>query len=179
MENLKNCTEKLCSFYVSDWHLVTMILPYINKELNEKANIITILENNIEENIRTLISKLNLKNENKILEIDWKSTQGFKYSELNNKIKKNVNEKTATNIIFINGSKSYIDSVNQNVTKWIKKNISKLKNIKFKIVNCYEVTEFNNSIKDILDEHDKILNTAGEKYIEEVFEGYSEAKEIC
>ena len=44
MENLKNCTERLCSFYVSEWHLVTMILPYINKELNEKAKIINITE---------------------------------------------------------------------------------------------------------------------------------------
>ena len=24
---------KLCSFYVSDWHLVTMLLPYINKKI--------------------------------------------------------------------------------------------------------------------------------------------------
>ena len=70
MENLKKSTEKLCSFYVSEWHLVTMILPYINRELNEKANITTVLEKNIEENIRTLISKLNLKNEREILEID-------------------------------------------------------------------------------------------------------------
>ena len=57
MEILNNNIEKLCSFYVSDWHLVTMLLPYINKEINENANIITILENNIEENIKTLIKK--------------------------------------------------------------------------------------------------------------------------
>ena len=48
MENLKNRAEKICSFYVSEWHLVTMLLPYINKELNEKANIITVLEKDIE-----------------------------------------------------------------------------------------------------------------------------------
>ena len=40
MEILNNNIEKLCSFYVSDWHLVTMLLPYINKEINENANII-------------------------------------------------------------------------------------------------------------------------------------------
>lgn len=179
MENLKSCTEKLCSFYVSEWHLVTMLLPYINKELNEKANITTILENNIEDNIKTLISKLNLKNEEKILEIDWKNTQGLKYLEINNKLKRFTNEKNITNIILVNGSKKYIDSVNQNINKWIHKNIDKLKNTKIKIVNCYEVTEFNDSIKEILDEHDKILNTAGEKHIGEVFEGYSDAEEMC
>ena len=55
MEILKNNIEKICSFYVSDWHLVTMLLPYINKQINEKANIVTILESDIEKNIQTLI----------------------------------------------------------------------------------------------------------------------------
>ena len=172
MENLKNCTEKICSFYVSDWHLVTMLLPYINKELNEKANITTILEKNIQNNIETLISKLNLQNEKKILEIDWKNKQVLKYSEIDNKLKEFVSEKKSTNIIFVNGSKEYIDFVNQNVDKWIYKNVDNLRNVKFKIVNCYEVTEFNSSIKEILDSHDKILNTAGEKEINDIFEGY-------
>ena len=61
MSLLKNNVEKLCSFYVSDWHLVTMLLPYINKQINEKANVITLLENDIEENIKILKKKLNLK----------------------------------------------------------------------------------------------------------------------
>ena len=172
MENLKNCTEKICSFYVSDWHLVTMLLPYINKELNEKANITTILEKNIQNNIETLISKLNLQNEKKILEINWENSQGLKYLEIDNKLKEFINKNNCTNIIFVNGSKNYIDRVNQNVDKWICKNVDKIKNVKFKIVNCYEVTEFNSSIKEILDSHDKILNTAGEKEINDIFEGY-------
>ena len=73
MEKLENSPERICGFYVSDWHLVTMILPYINKELNEKANIVTILEKDIEKNIKTLISKLNLKNEKKVLKLNWKA----------------------------------------------------------------------------------------------------------
>lgn len=179
MENLKNSTEKICSFYVSDWHLVTMILPYINKELNEKANIITILENNIQNNIETLIKKLNLKNTNEILEIDWKNCQGAKYPEIVKKINTLTEKKSNLNIIFINGSKNYIDLVNKNIDKLMQKNPNKFKNMKIKIINCYEVTEFNGDIKEILDKHVKILNTAGEKYISEVFEGYSEAKEMC
>lgn len=177
MEKLKNSTEKLCGFYVSDWHLVTMLLPYINKELNEKANIITILENNIQNNIETLISKLNLQNEKKILQINWKNSQGLKYLEIENKLKKFVNKNNCTNIIFVNGSKKYIDAVNQNVDKWICKNVDKIENVNFKIVNCYEVTEFNSSIKEILNMHDKILNTAGEKKINEIFEGYYNEKD--
>ena len=53
--------EKLCSFYVSDWHLVTMLLPYIHQELEKEANIVTILENGFEENIKIILSKLRLK----------------------------------------------------------------------------------------------------------------------
>ena len=62
MEILKNNIEKICSFYVSDWHLVTMLLPYINKQINEKVNIITVLEKDIQENIITILNKLNLNN---------------------------------------------------------------------------------------------------------------------
>ena len=46
-----------------------------------------------------------------------------------------------------------------------------------KIVNCYEVLEFNGSIEEILNAHDKILNTSGEKEITEVFEGFERKEE--
>ena len=51
MNNKNYQVEKLCGFYVSDWHLTTTILPYINSKIDEKTKVITILENNIEENI--------------------------------------------------------------------------------------------------------------------------------
>lgn len=179
MEKIKNHTEKLCSFYVSEWHLVTMILPYINKELNEKANIVTVLEKDIEENIKLLTSKLNLKDEKGILEIDWKANEEVNDSKLNQKLRSTIQRENNYNIIFVNGTKGYIDSVNRSVDKWINYNVDNLSHHKIKIVNCYEVTEFNNNIREILDSHDKILNTAGEKYVYEVFDGYPQAKEMC
>jgi len=42
----------------------------------------------------------------------------------------------------------------------------------FNIINCYEVTQFNDNIKNVLDKHDLIINTAGIHPIEEVFAGY-------
>lgn len=175
MEKFKSNIEKLCSFYVSEWHLVTMILPYINKQLNEEANIITILEDNIEENVKTLLSKLNLKNEEEILKINWKDCQGIKYSEVNAILDESIKD-GKRNIIFINGSKNNIDLVNRNIKKWIEKNIEDLKDTTLKIINCYEVTEFNSSIREILDNHDKILNTSGENEIQDLFEGYQAKK---
>lgn len=172
MEILKNNIEKLCSFYVSDWHLVTMLLPYINKQINEKANIITLLERDIEENIKTLTKKLNLKNERKILKLNWKKTNGIKFSVLEDKIKE-IKKENTLNIVFINGNKNYIDLTNKNIEKYLNVNIEKYKEVKIKIIDCYEVGEFNINMQEILSMHDKILNTSGEKEICEVFEGYA------
>ena len=172
MEILKNNIERLCSFYVSDWHLVTMLLPYINKQINDKANVVTLLEKDIEENIKILVKKLNLKNEKKILDIDWKKTNGIKYAEFKEKMKK-IKKEDVLNVIFINGNKSYIDIANKNIEKFLKDNLKKYKEVNLKIIDCYEVTEFNVNMQEILHSHDKILNTSGEKEICDVFEGYA------
>ena len=169
MNLLDNDVERLCSFYVSDWHLVTMLLPYINKQINCESNIITILENDIEENIKTLIKKLNLKNEKKILNLNWKKSNGIKYTEIQKKMKE-MKKNNILNIIFINGNKNYIDMTNANIEKFIKDNKEKYN---LKIINCFEVGEFNINMQEILQHHDKILNTSGEKEICDVFEGYA------
>lgn len=169
MRYAKEKVEKLCSFYVSDWHLATMLLPYINKKVDEKVEVIAILETNLKENIKVLLNKLNLKNMEKIDKIDFDKTNAYKYENIVKKIGDKLNNEI---VIIVNGNKEYIEATNNNINKVIEKNINKI-NKKIKIVNCYEVTEFNTNIKEILDEHDKILNTSGEKEICEVFEGYA------
>lgn len=32
--------KKICNFYVSDWHLAVMLLPYINKEINKGTKLL-------------------------------------------------------------------------------------------------------------------------------------------
>ena len=172
MEILNHNIEKICSFYVSDWHLVTMLLPYINKQINEKANIITVLENDIEENLKTLIQKLNLKNENKILSLNWKKGNGLKYSDVEKEMKK-LKTKEKLNVVFVNGNKKYIDITNKNIEKYLKDYRDKYREINIKIINCFEVSEFNINMQEILHNHDKILNTSGEKEICDVFEGFA------
>ena len=187
--------EKLCSFYVSNWHLVTMLLPYINKKIEKNTKIITILENNIEENIKKLLERLNLKNKEKILKINWKNFNSKKYEEISeylseqnknieniiikeeNKNSKNVinNSKNSEGvIILVNGTKENIEENNLIIQKWLKK----AKINKAKIINFFEVTEFNNKISEILDNHDKVFNTSGEREISEVFEGYEKEKKV-
>lgn len=153
---------KLCSFYVSDWHLVTMLLPYINKKVNEEAKIATILEKNLKQNIVTLVEKLNLKNKEQILKLNWEKNENIK--DKLNQLKENEEF-----IILINGNEKFIKEQNKKIEKYFKTHL--LKN-KIKIIDCYEVTQYNGSISKILDEHDKILNTAGEKEIEEIFPEY-------
>ena len=149
MSNIK----KLCGFCINEWHLTTMVLPYISKEINNNYKIITILEKGIEENIKLLIKKLNLKNEEKILGIDWKQSMARKYTSISNKL--NIIAKTKENyIILVNGKKNYMDMVNKYIEKWLQKN----------------------RITAILDSHDKMINTSGEKEIQEVFEDYGKTK---
>lgn len=169
----KKRVTRFCSFYVSDWHMVTMLLPYVNKEINEQAKIVTFLEKDIEKNIQTLVKKLNLKNKEKILNLDWTSINANKYTNVSKKIDKCKDKDI---LIIVNGSKEYIDKANHNIEQYIQKNEKQLEET-IKIVNCYEVIEFNGNIEEILNQHDKILNTSGEKEITEVFEGFEKKEE--
>lgn len=54
----------------------------------------------------------------------------------------------------------------------MKKSEKKIRKKDIRIINCYEVTEFNNDLNEILENHDKILNTAGLHEIEEMYAGY-------
>jgi len=165
--------EKLCSFYVSDWHFATMLLPYINHKIEEQINVITLLENNMQENIETLVKKLNLKNEKEILEIRWEDFHSKKYGDIKQLLELELHQEKQ-NIILINGSRDYIEKNNENIERCLEK--EEVSNVK--IINFFEVTEFNHNIMEILDAHDKILNTSGEKEISEVFEGYEKQKKV-
>ena len=57
--------EKTCAFYASDYHFEMITLPYIEKKLEENKKIIVLTENNLEDTMKTLISKVNLKQEKK------------------------------------------------------------------------------------------------------------------
>lgn len=167
----------LCSFYVSDWHLVTMLLPYISKSINEGRKIATILEKDIAENVNTLVERLNLKTEKEILNINWTRINEIKYTSISKILDKNMAEKQ---VIIINGSKEFIKKAKENVDKYIRKNKDKIDELqaKMKIISSYEIVEFNGSIQEILNSNDKILNTSGEKEITDVFEDYERKEKI-
>ena len=154
--------NKMCSFYVNDWHLTMMILPYIKDKIESNENVIIISNENLENNIRTLLNKLNLKQEikEKINEIGSNIVK-------EEDVKENIN---AFNNILIVGKEEFINTINKKIeAKITKENIN--------IIDCYEVMDFNKNIEQILRSHEKLINTSGEKNIEEAFEGF-EKKEV-
>lgn len=173
MNNEKKFLKKMCNFYANEIHLSTMILPFISKKINEEAIIETFLEKPIIEDVQILVSKLNLKEDTqrKINDINWNITnicnkEKFDYY-MNNLINK------GNEIYFIiNGKNEYINLANKLIEEWTNKNSKILleNNKNVNIINCYEITQVNWDINDILEKHDNILNTSGVRKIEEVFD---------
>lgn len=140
--------KKVCSFYASECHLTTMLLPHINEKINEKVKITAVLEKGITKEMEMLLSKLHLKNTEKIQEINWKETN---INEINIEKIKDSDE------IIIAGSIDYIKQVNAIIEKQANSNIKQT------IIDCYNFEETRDSVKEILDNHNTVLNTAGEK----------------
>ena len=127
--------EKKCCFYVSEFHLEMILVPYINEKIEENITILT--EKKLRETLDILISKMNLKEENKqkILQLGWDGEKEIKED---------------SNIIII-GSKKYIKNKNEEI---------KNKNA-ISILDCYNFEEEKNDIDNIVKEYKNTLNTLG------------------
>lgn len=158
--------NKMCSFYVNDWHLTVMMLPYINGKLQENEKVTIISEENLLNNINTILERTNIKEEYKkqIQTIGWEKTS---QKEIKNKIQEQEN---GNNIIII-GKEDYIENTNKIIE-------NKVKTGEVNVIDCYEVMEFNNNMENILKSHEKIINTSGERSVEESFEGFNKKEAI-
>ena len=127
--------EKTCCFYVSEFHLEMILVPYINKKIEENITILT--EKKLKETLQILISKINIKEENKqkILQLNWNGE---------GEIKENSN-------IIIIGSKKYIKNKNQEIEN---------RNV-ISILDCYDFEEEKDNMNNIIKQYEKTLNTLG------------------
>lgn len=159
MNKNQETKEKTCAFYASDYHFEMISLPYIEKNLEESKEILILTENNLDDTIRNLISKMNLKEDKKenILKIDWKNNDLSKFK----KIKKDIEERKDI-IIFIKGKENYIKNINENIEKWIDKDSN------IKIIDCYDMEEISENLDEVMDQYKMILNTTGEKEIDKI-----------
>ena len=132
--------EMVYSSYVSEYHLEMILVPFINSKIEEKENVVIETEYDMNETLNTLLSKLNLKEENKekILRLGW------------NKKENNIESKD--NVIII-GNKDYIENTNRRI---MQKNIEDLT-----IVDCYKFEDICNNMSEVADKYDFNLNTNG------------------
>lgn len=172
-------TQKVCSFFVSNMHFATMILPFVNKQMEEGTEIITFFENDFTTNIELVLSRITLSEERKreLLNINWKNTNCGKNLNIEKRLKAKLIKQEKI-LIIINGNEEYINTANYYIDKYMEKNVKKIQADNIKIINFYEVGSFNENIKEILDKHQNIFNTAGEHKIEEVFDGYNKSKAV-
>lgn len=127
--------EKTCCFYVSEFHLEMILVPYINEKIDENITILT--EKKLRETLKILISKMNLKEEHKerILKLGWDGEE---------KIKENSN-------IIIIGSKKFIKDKNEEI-----KNKNALS-----VLDCYDFEEEKEDMENIVKQYKNSLNTLG------------------
>ena len=154
---MEKTKEKTCVFFASDYHFEMITLPFIEENLRNNKKIIVLTENDLEDTIKNLISKVNLKEEKKekIFKIDWKNNDLKKFKE----IKKEVENKEDL-IIFIKGKENYIKNVNENIAKWT----NKIDTVK--IIDCYDVEEIREHFADVVNNYENVLSTTGERKIE-------------
>ena len=133
--------EKICKFYVSDFHLEMILLPYLNQKLKEEEPVTIISEKNLNQSIKELISKVNLDNKikNNILNLEWDSAE---IKEIQNN----------SNVVLI-GTENFIE---QKKNKLIDMDVENLK-----IIDCYNLQEVEKDVQKIVLTHDKNLNTLG------------------
>ena len=92
---------------------------------------------------------------NKILSLNWENDDFNKFKIIN-KASKN-NEEI---LIFVKGKENYINNINKNIEKWTNNDV------KSKVINCYDISEIGDNIKEITKKYNKVLCTNGEKEIE-------------
>ncbi len=133
--------KNICNFYVSEYHLEIMLLPYINKKIDNEENITIITEIDLESTLNVVIERINLDKDKKekIKKIGWN-------------IQNIENIIPNTNVILI-GSKKFI---NEKVFELKERQVENLE-----IIACYNYNEVKNDMKEIASKYDGMLNTLG------------------
>ena len=151
MVTKENNPERICSFYASDYHLEMIMIPYINRKINEEANVNIITEKNLKDTVEVVVSRINIPKEKKekILNINWKNKKISDVNQTNN---------DKESIFFVIGNTNYIKSVDSQIEKMEL-------NTNTKIINCFSIDDVKEKMPEIVSYHSKVLNTTEEKEI--------------
>ena len=130
--------KKICNFYVSEYHLEIMLLPYISKEIDNEKNIYIITEKDLIESLNVVIDRINL---------DVRKKQKIKNLNLNNADTENIQ---GNSIVILVGSQGFIN-----------KKIFEIKEKNIEMIACYDYNETKNNMCEIVSKYDVMLNTLG------------------
>lgn len=146
-----NSKEKVCMFFASDYHFEMISLPYINESLKKDKKVMIITENNLNETVKELLSKVNINREEKdrIKNLDWNNDDENKINEL-----KNLEKDKKETVVFVKGKENFISNINNQIKDTISYN-------SLKIVDCYDIGEVHNNVRDIVNGYSEILSTSG------------------
>lgn len=132
--------KSFCSFYVSEYHLLTILLPYINEQISNFKNVEVILENDMIDYVRKYLKRNEMFNMSKIIKLNWKKTK-----------KDAVEIKEDTDVVIICGKEGFIENVSEK--------IEERENVK-EVVNCFNIESLNN-LENVVKKHDFVLRTNG------------------
>ncbi len=144
-------SEKICSFYASDYHFELISLPYIAKEIKQNNKVVIFTENDLENTVEKVLKSINMPDGERqnLFGINWSGDTVSKMNELEQVVSRNL--KTT---VFIKGGKDYIQKMNS----YIQANIDS----KYvKSIDCYPVDEVEKDIPNITCQYDGVLSTSG------------------
>lgn len=132
--------EKMCSFYVSDFHLEMILVPYLNQKIDDKEEIKILTEKNLQDSVNVLLSRINMSEDKKqkILNLGWN---------------KDENTLTKKSNFIIIGSEKYIQEKNNEIKQMNLPNLT--------IVDCYDFEEIKDNLNYIKSNYKNNLNTLG------------------
>lgn len=134
--------KKICSFYISEFHLLTILLPYINEKITENEDVKVILQKDITNNVKTYLKNIkNLKfNNEKIINLGWENVKP-----------ENINKSELKKNIVVIGDNDYINNVNNSISNFVEM---------ANIIDCYKIDNVNR-FDNILENYNCVLNTKG------------------
>ena len=145
--------KRLCCFYVNDIHLITMLLPYINERIEEGTEVIAISEIDMSGSAQKVMEGVLGKRAKSLEKIDWtaKNVSCLQKCDVKNKL------------ILVSGQDEFISEANKIIDN---------KKERCTILDCYEIMQGSRRLQEILEAHDSVVNTSGEKRPDEVFTGF-------
>ena len=135
--------KKVCSFFVSEYHLLTILLPYIKEKTAENKKVELMMEKDMLEKTKQYLRKVSEFEYHKYLKLGWKK----------NRVEEAMEK--SSEVVIVIGNEEYIGKVNMMLEQ--NKNIEE-------IINCYNIESLGN-LSEIVAKHDFVLKTTGKSEI--------------